>query len=83
MFVLDFCDWYINDLKYGTPGSQGYIGCEVDIPMPLGNILREPIKSPDSNIFFSSPWSVISLYVLGCNIVLQLGDLVKVVNRGL
>ena len=30
----------------------------------------------------SSPWSVISLYGLGCNIVLQLGDLVKGVNWG-
>ena len=31
----------------------------------------------------SSPWSVISLYGLGCNIVLQLGDLFKGVNGGL
>ena len=31
---------------------------------------------------FSSPWSVISLYGLGCNIVLQLGDLVKEVAMG-
>ena len=31
---------------------------------------------------FSSPWSVMSLYGLGCNIVLQLCDLAKDVNGG-
>ena len=33
--------------------------------------------------YISSPWFVISLYGLGCNIVLQLGDLVKGINGGL
>ena len=32
--------------------------------------------------YISSPWYVISLYGLGCNIVLQLGDFVKGVNGG-
>ena len=49
---------------------------------PRGNIgLKKLITKKVNDI--SSPWSVISLYGLGCNIVLQLGDLVKGVNGGL
>ena len=73
-------------IQYGfrIQGVQNIRVVKIDLMEKLADteVLFLDTKNAPINIF-SSSWSVISLYGLGCNIVLQLGDLVKGVNGGL